>query len=213
LINPDYGGTFLCAADESNAEASIKAKFIGQRIRRLRLNRSMALVEFGRLAGISASFLSQLETGRVVPTLKTLARICRVFGNDLAYFFREDNANCFRISKKERRIRLAQGDKQPPSLITASLSSLIPDRSVVPCLAEFLPGADVAFHARASSGLEFIFVIEGSLAISTEAGKRQLEAGDVAWIDASTKREYRCTGAAPAKTLIVTFTGLYASSM
>ncbi len=34
----------------------------------------MGLVELGRHTGLSASFLSQLETGRVVPTLRNLAR-------------------------------------------------------------------------------------------------------------------------------------------
>src|ERR1700753_1540706 len=61
--------------DEATAEASIEAKKIGEKIRRLRLKRSMGLVELGQQVGLSASFLSQLETGRVVPTLRNLARI------------------------------------------------------------------------------------------------------------------------------------------
>ena len=39
----------------------------------------MGLVELGRHTGLSASFLSQLETGRVVPTLRNLARVAMVF--------------------------------------------------------------------------------------------------------------------------------------
>ena len=58
--------------DEATAEASIEAKNIGEKIRRLRLKRSMGLVELGQQVGLSASFLSQLETGRVVPTLRNL---------------------------------------------------------------------------------------------------------------------------------------------
>jgi transcriptional regulator with XRE-family HTH domain len=174
----------------------------------------MGLVDLGKRTGLSASFLSQLETGRVVPTLRNLARICMVFGKDLAYFFREDQSNCFRISEARKRIRLVRGDKEFPSVIAESLSSLVPDRSIVPCLAEFLPGAEVdSFHAQTAPGLELIYVIEGSLDIATEAGERQLEVGDVAWIDANTKRQYRCRGQKPAKTMIVTFPGLSASRL
>jgi transcriptional regulator with XRE-family HTH domain len=159
LTSPDHGSSILSAVDESTALASIEAKAIGQRIRQLRLKRSMGLVELGRRTGLSANFLSQLETGRVVPTLRNLARICMVFGKDMAYIFWEEKANCFRISEAKKRVRLVRGNKDSPSFITESLSSLIPDRSIVPCLAEFLPGSDVeAFHAQTSPGLEFVYV-------------------------------------------------------
>ena len=64
--------------DGESAEAFIAEKRIGERIKHLRLKKSMGLVELGRHTGLSASFLSQLETGRVVPTLRNLARIAMV---------------------------------------------------------------------------------------------------------------------------------------
>src|SRR5260370_17199676 len=73
--------------DGGIVEAVISEKRIGERIKYLRLKRSMGLVELGRHTGLSASFLSQLETGRVVPTLRNLARIAMVFSKDLSYFF------------------------------------------------------------------------------------------------------------------------------
>ena len=74
-------------ADADTAERFITEKHLGERIRRLRLKKSMGLVDLGRHTGLSASFLSQLETGRVVPTLRNLARIAMVFSKDLSYFF------------------------------------------------------------------------------------------------------------------------------
>lgn len=53
--------------DTETTERFIAEKHIGERIKRLRLKKSMGLVELGRHTGLSASFLSQLETGRVVP--------------------------------------------------------------------------------------------------------------------------------------------------
>src|SRR5580658_3710993 len=73
--------------DPETAERFIAEKRIGERIKRLRLKKSMGLVELGKHTGLSASFLSQLETGRVVPTLRNLARIAMVFSKDLSYFF------------------------------------------------------------------------------------------------------------------------------
>src|SRR6201996_6425535 len=73
--------------DGEVVEELISEKRIGERIKFLRLKKSMGLVELGRHTGLSASFLSQLETGRVVPTLRNLARIAMVFSKDLSYFF------------------------------------------------------------------------------------------------------------------------------
>src|SRR5580692_7899171 len=71
--------------DGQAAESVISEKRIGERIKHLRLKKSMGLVELGKHTGLSASFLSQLETGRVVPTLRNLSRIAMVFSKDLSY--------------------------------------------------------------------------------------------------------------------------------
>src|SRR5260221_8224721 len=100
--------------DPVSAEAFIAEKRIGERIRRLRLKKSMGLVELGKHTGLSASFLSQLETGRVVPTLRNLARIAMVFSKDLSYFFESEPTAMFRIHKQKDRVRLPQTGVEPP---------------------------------------------------------------------------------------------------
>src|ERR1700761_2601481 len=60
---------------------------IGPKLRRLRLRKKIALVDLGKHTGLSASMLSQLETGKMVPTLPTLARIAMVFDVGLEHFF------------------------------------------------------------------------------------------------------------------------------
>ena len=47
--------------DAETTERIIAEKRIGERIKRLRLKKSMGLVELGRHTGLSASFLSQLD--------------------------------------------------------------------------------------------------------------------------------------------------------
>src|SRR5450755_3854962 len=60
---------------------------IGQKLRQLRLRKKIALVDLGKHTGLSASMLSQLENGKLVPTLSTLARISMVFDVGLEHFF------------------------------------------------------------------------------------------------------------------------------
>ena len=123
--------------DEATAEASIEAKNIGVKIRRLRLKRSMGLVELGQEVGLSASFLSQSwrQAGWFQP-LRNLARIALVFKKDFSYFLGDETEAVFRVSRAKDRIRLPIGERADPFLLSESMSMLIPDRNAVPCIAQ-----------------------------------------------------------------------------
>ena len=188
-----------------SAETFIAEKRIGERIRRLRLKRSMGLVELGRHCGLSASFLSQLETGRVVPTLRNLARIAIVFGRDLSYFFEPEPHPLFRVHRRSERVRLPQSGVDDPTYYFESLAYMVPDRQLDPYFAEFVPGrkgAEVRPHVH--PGYEFLYLLQGDLEIRHGDRTHTLEAGDSVYFDAATPHAYRCAGAAPAVALIVT---------
>src|SRR5579872_6450028 len=149
-------------ADPETAERFIEEKHIGERIRRLRLKKSMGLVELGKHTGLSASFLSQLETGRVVPTLRNLARIAMVFSKDLSYFFESEPAPVFRIHRRSERVRLPQTGVEPPTYTFESLGYMVPDRHMDPYFAEFVPsGQTQESKPHVHPGYEFLYVLEG----------------------------------------------------
>ena len=192
--------------ETAKVEQTIDDKGIGDRIRRLRLKRSMGLVELGQRTGLSASFLSQLETGRVIPTIRNLAKIALVFEKDLAYFFRQDRSVSFRALKRSDRVRLTRNLKDGSRFISESLSSLVPDSRMIPCLAEFRPGEESCeFTPKIFPGFELVYVVEGSVGLTTPTERQQLTHGDVGWIDGRTRRQYVSTGDEGAKAMIVTF--------
>jgi transcriptional regulator with XRE-family HTH domain len=191
--------------DPESAEAFIAEKHIGERIKRLRLKKSMGLVELGRHTGLSASFLSQLETGRVVPTLRNLARIAMVFSKDLSYFFESEPSTLFRVHRKKERVRLPQSGVDDPTYYFESLGYMVPDRQLDPYYAEFIPlkkTVDVRPHVH--PGYEFLFLLEGEMEIRHGEKIYPIEAGDGVYFDASTPHAYRCLGKIPAVAIIVT---------
>jgi transcriptional regulator with XRE-family HTH domain len=191
--------------DPATAEAFIAERRIGERIKRLRLKKSMGLVELGKHTGLSASFLSQLETGRVVPTLRNLARIAMVFSKDLSHFFEPEPHTLFRVHKKHERVRLPQTGVDDPTYYFESLGYMVPDRHLDPYYAEFIPlkaGTDVRPHVH--PGYEFLFMLEGELEIRHGDKTHTVEAGDSVYLDASTPHAYRCAGKRSAVALIVT---------
>ena len=195
----------LDVVDPERIEQQIDEKLIGERIRRMRLKRSMGLVELGKLTGLSASFLSQLETGRVVPTLRNLARIALVFQKDLSCFFQPEGRVVFRKLSKQDRIPITRKLRHNARFVSESLSSLIPDRHMVPCLAEFHPnGDDCEFTPKIFTGTEFLYLIAGSLEININGQRHYLDTGDVVWVDATTPRQYLCNGDHCARAIIIT---------
>src|SRR6185437_15115359 len=73
--------------DASTVEDSIRPYAIADKLRTLRLRRSMGLAQLAEHTGFSPAMLSRLENGRLIPTLPTLVRISLVFNVGLDYFF------------------------------------------------------------------------------------------------------------------------------
>jgi transcriptional regulator with XRE-family HTH domain len=191
--------------DGAAAESFIAEKRIGERIKHLRLKKSMGLVELGRHTGLSASFLSQLETGRVVPTLRNLARIAMVFSKDLSYFFDPEPQTLFRLHRGKDRVRLPQSGVADPTYYFESLGYMVPDRQLDPYFAEFLPakqGREIKPHQHA--GCEFLYLLSGRLDVQHGEVTHHVEAGDAIYFDASTTHSYACASETPAAALIVT---------
>ena len=191
--------------DDETTERVIAEKHIGERIKRLRLKKSMGLVELGRNTGLSASFLSQLETGRVVPTLRNLARIAMVFSKDLSYFFDTEPHSIFRIHRRKDRVRLPQTGVENPSYYFESLGYMVPDRHMDPYFAEFIPSApSQESRPHVHPGYEFLYVLDGELGLQHGEHRSTLEVGDAVYFDSSTPHSYYCAGPKPASALIVT---------
>lgn len=191
--------------DTETTERFIAEKHIGERIKRLRLKKSMGLVELGRHTGLSASFLSQLETGRVVPTLRNLARIAMVFSKDLSYFFEAEPQAMFRVHRRKERVRLPQTGVDSPTYFFESLGYMVPDRHMDPYFAEFIPlGAHQEPKAHMHPGYEFLYVLDGELSLQHGENRCTLEQGDAVYFDSTTAHSYVCNGAKSANALIVT---------
>jgi transcriptional regulator with XRE-family HTH domain len=190
--------------DGGVAESFIAEKRIGERIKHLRLKKSMGLVELGRHTGLSASFLSQLETGRVVPTLRNLARIAMVFSKDLSYFFESEPQTLFRVHRRKERVRMPQTGADDPAYFFESLGYLVPDRQLDPYFAEFVPRkAGSTPRAHQHEGCEFLYLVSGVLEVRHGETTHRLETGDAVYFDANTRHSYVCVGSVPAQAVIV----------
>ena len=127
---------------------------LGEKLRTLRLRKSMGLVELGKHTGLSAAMLSKLERGKLFPTLPTLLRIALVFGVGLEYFFTDERKrHVVAIARKKERLRFP--DSPGGGSIAYNFESLdfkATERKLNAFYAEFEPIASDKVAASPASG-------------------------------------------------------------
>src|SRR5215203_4038719 len=94
----------------------LKRYEIGSKLRALRVQKKLGLVQLGEHTGLSPALLSKIERGNLFPTLPTLLRIAVVFGIGLEHFFVEASERpTIAVVRKKDRLRLPDqaGDAIP----------------------------------------------------------------------------------------------------
>jgi transcriptional regulator with XRE-family HTH domain len=179
---------------------------IGEKLRTLRLRKSMGLVELGRHTGLSAPLLSKLERGKLFPTLPTLLRIAMVFGVGLDFFFTDERKRrVVGVVRKQERVRFPErpGVQDVPYYFEC-LDFRATDRKLSAFLADFQDVQSEKAKPHAHAGVEFLFVIKGSLIIKIGSEEVPLDAEDAIYFDSGVQHSYRRRGSKACSAVIVT---------
>ena len=183
----------------------LSAYDLGAKLRQLRMRKKIALTELGKHTGLSASMLSQLENGKLIPTLPTLARVAMVFDVGLDYFFgTRRRAGLFEVVRQDERMRFPNDvDAERPGFYFEVLAFKANNKPIEAYLAEFprREPADAVSHAHA--GAELVHLLEGQLEVVYQEDTVVLEAGDSAYFDSSEVHSYRGISEKPARALVI----------
>src|SRR5271157_994219 len=178
---------------------------IGEKLRTLRLGKSMGLVELGNHTGLSAGLLSKLERGKLFPTLPTLLRIAMVFSVGLDYFFTDDRKHqAVGVVRHEERVRFPERPgMRDVQYYFECLDYKSTERKLSAYLADFqeLPGEKLRVHTHA--GVEFLYVLKGALTVRIGSDEYALETEDAIYFDSSLPHSYRRRGSKPCSGVIV----------
>ncbi len=190
----------------STLRRGLDAYAIGTKMRGMRLEKKMGLVELGKHTGLSPAMLSKIERGRLFPTLPTLLRIALVFGVGLDYFFLgARDKPVVGIVRRSERLRFP--DKQgtrTPAFEFESLDFAAVERRMNAYLAQFPATPVDKLRPHQHAGGEFIFVLRGTLSVHMDGDEHVLEAEDSIYFDSGAPHAYRSSGGRPCTAVVVT---------
>ena len=184
----------------------LKPYALGEKLRGLRLKKSMGLVELGKHTGLSPAMLSKLECGRLFPTLPTLLRIAMVFSVGLDYFFADERKRrVVAVVRKKERVRFPE---RPGGGEIAyhfeSLDFKANERKLNAFLAEFEAVSADKTRMHQHTGAEFLYLMHGKIDLIIGPDVHTLDAGDAIYFDSGVRHGYRRVGKQPSTAVIVT---------
>ena len=182
---------------------------LGRKLRQLRMKKKLGLVDLGRHTGLSASMLSQLENGKLIPTLPTLARIAMVFDASLDFFFSGNpRQSSFHLVRALERLRFPEKPElRSPGYFFESRAFPANNKGLQGYWAIFPPHDKEFSLPHTHEGHELIYLIEGNLTVRHDGEDFEMGPGDSAYFDASEIHSYRGNMPDGAKAVIATTSG------
>ena len=156
---------------------------IPRRIKEARVMRGLSQKELAKQIGVSASSISQAESGAILPSLHTLFKLARALSVEMGYFLHSkgpDAAAVVLLPDQSNEIDLPL---LPPDQATVRNVTPLNDRynAHILCL-EIPPGACLNSHFISYKGEEIGVLLSGSLEFSIDGKEEHLSEGEVVYL-------------------------------
>jgi len=167
-----------------DTELEAEAIALGEKIRTARGNSGVAMSTLAERAGVSKSLISQIEKGRVQPSITTLRRIARALDMPVANFFLGPEVHVSNDTDRfGQQLVVRKAERKHLGIPSSDIhyGLLVPDlnRRLEVLWGEVPPGADSpAEEPSTHFGEECIICIDGSFIMEIDGERFILEAGD-----------------------------------
>jgi transcriptional regulator with XRE-family HTH domain len=157
---------------------------IGKRINNRRKELGFSLRELGDLAGVTASFLSQIENDQVSPSLNSLQSIATALKVPIFYLLNEgSNGNVVRAN--ERTKVFFPDSKIGYDLLTADFT-----KQMMSYVIRMEPHANRIAMTLSKSTEQWMHVLKGKMRIVVTEDTFMLDEGDTIYYDGDMLREF-----------------------
>jgi transcriptional regulator with XRE-family HTH domain len=162
---------------------------LGHRMRARRHELGLSLRELAKRAGLTASFLSQVERDLVSLSIESLRKVSDALEVPIFYFLVEPDDRGLVVRRDERALL-----KLPNSNLTYQLLTPDLNRKMEVFMAEREPGEEKITIPLRQQTEEFIYVLQGQLEIQLDNEVYLLNPGDSVYFDGPMLRRLAARG-------------------
>lgn len=164
---------------------------IGSRLAELRKEHRYSIRSLAARAGVSASLISDVERGKVEPSISTLKRVASAMGTTLTYFFSDPSASNSRVVRAAERVAVSpEMDREPKGEarsameargIRFELASPEHAENIEAIFGRYEVGASLGDEPVTHEGEEWGMVLRGRLKVWVGEEIHFLDPGDSIW--------------------------------
>jgi len=176
-------------------------KNLGIRMRELRKQKGLTLVEIAEKTGVAQATLSRIETGVMIGTIESHAKIAEVIGVGLPELYQD-------IDDRTQKTSLVKEEDQKKGAIHSKnvkitlLTQQVATKKMTPLLIELGGGAETDKEKKERGVEKFIWVQEGSVKVKLEKEEFDLKSGDTFYFDASYAHQIINENSKPARVFV-----------
>jgi transcriptional regulator with XRE-family HTH domain len=172
---------------------------LGARLRDARQAKGVSLRSVASALGVSASLLSQVETGKVQPSVSTLYSLVSYLGLSLDDLLGTTPANGAVTAASSAHPAASPVQRQNDNLVLEMDNGVTWERiaaggfhAVDPLLTTYPPGASSSKHGEqmTHSGIEYGYILEGELTLRLDSETFRLGPGDSLCFDSTRPHLY-----------------------
>jgi len=178
-INVDFFEDLTGDISESSREGVDE---IGKRIRMLREHKGLSLEELSNMTGFDVELLSNIETNQVQPQLGTVIKLSKALDSALSRLISGTGDRIYSITRKNERKIVSRSTAQKGKKQVYTYKSLAPEvkgRHMEALIVQLEENPDKEFSVH--DGEEFIYVLDGIVALNIGEDAFELEPGDSAY--------------------------------
>jgi len=185
-------------------------KSLGERLKKRRLESGMSLRKLAELTGVTASFLSQVEHGKVNVSLNSLQNISEALNVHLSYFLSDPTtlAEDAEIGEGLPRATVERAAAYSPvvkvheraqlflPMTGAAYEMLVPSfgNKMVAISGRLAPGTGNAARKLREPTEEFLYLLSGNLLVGLNSGEYVLSPGESIYFKGDDLVQLSCQG-------------------
>lgn len=179
--------------------SAVPAVNVGQRLRQLRLERSLSIRALAERSGLNVNTFSLIENGKTSPSVSTLQQIAQALQVPLSAFFETQHGH--------NKVAYQKAGQRPHAAFEHGevwdLGAGMPRLGAEPLIITLHARADSGKSPIVHTGREFVYCLEGRVAYGVGDETYPLDPGDSLMFEAYLPHHWRNLNETPSRLLLV----------